>query len=556
MPQLATSAEFEIPFSALRFAADKVQDWGINFQRNIRRNNEVAFWSPLDRNRDLYRVSDAGTLRGVRPPVQRNLQFIPYGLASTREGGDLDGRDTDSEFGFDIKYSITSSLTLDATYNTDFAQVEVDEQRVNLDRFNLFFPEKRPFFLENAGQFSVGNPQEVELFFSRRIGISDEGQIIPVDGGLRLSGKLGASNNIGLLHMQTEAVDGVAPGNRFTVARFSRELPNRSSVGAIFTNRDGDGSYLVPKADDKNRVWAVDGRWGIGDNLLLSGWVANSRTPGLIGDDSAFSLASNYSSALWEFDLRYSEVEENFNPETGFLARTDYRRARAFLQRRVRNNQWSRFLEMRPHVMVSSYWKPDGFIESGRVHLHLPTEFRSGGHFGPAINFTRAGVIEAFEIVDGVIVDAGTYNHSEITLGLASDNSQPISYGLNAAVGGRFGGDRASLSPWITYRREEKFVASLGLDYNDYDLPGGEFTAHLARLRLSYSFTPQVQLQALVQYNEQADIIGTNIRFSWLRNANSGLFLVYNEVDERAVGAPPAGREFILKYSHIFDLLN
>ena len=158
----------------------------------------------------------------------------------------MDGTETDTEFGIDLKYSITPSLTLDATYNTDFAQVEVDEQQVNLDRFNLFFPEKRPFFLENAGQFSVGQTEEVELFFSRRIGISDDGEVIPVDGGLRLSGKIGSSTNVGLLHMQTEAVDDVAPENRFTVARISQELPNRSSIGAIFTDRNGDGSYLVP----------------------------------------------------------------------------------------------------------------------------------------------------------------------------------------------------------------------------------------------------------------------------------------------------------------------
>jgi len=200
------SAESEIPFKTLRFGTDKKQDWGINFQRNVRRNNEVAFWAPLERNRNLYRISEAGTLHGVAPPTQRNLQITPYALGKARRGGELDGTEKDSEFGFDVKYSITPSLTLDGTYNTDFAQVEVDEQQINLDRFNLFFPEKRPFFLENAGLFSVGNPREVEMFFSRRIGISDDGDILPVEGGARLSGKVGDSTNIGLLYMATEAV--------------------------------------------------------------------------------------------------------------------------------------------------------------------------------------------------------------------------------------------------------------------------------------------------------------------------------------------------------------
>ena len=550
------SAEFEIPFRSLRFGRGATQDWGINFQRNIRRNNEVAYWSPLDRSRNLYRVSEAGTLQGVTPPASRNLQLTPYGLASARRGGELDGTETDTEFGIDLKYSITPSLTLDATYNTDFAQVEVDEQQVNLDRFNLFFPEKRPFFLENAGQFSVGRSEEVELFFSRRIGISNDGSVIPVDGGMRLSGKIGSSTNIGLLHMQTAAVDSVAPENLFTVARISQELPNRSSIGAIFTDRNGDGSFLVPAGDDRNRAYAIDGRWGIGDNLTLSGWLAQTDTPGLDADDRAFGVQAAYTSADWQVDTHYTEVQPNFNPELGFLSRTNYRKFETIILRNVRNDAWQRVLQLRPHVAYRSYWKPDGFQESGLVHLHLPVDHRSGSEWGPVVNFTRDGVVEDFEIVDGVIVPADTYDHTEFVLRGETDESRPLSYGFDATVGGRFGGDRASISQWVTYRRGETFRTSLTFRYNDYDLPGGEFTAHLARLRLSYSFSPKIQLQALIQYNELADTVGTNLRFSWLQSANSGLFLVYNEVDERAVGAPPAGREFILKYSHIFDVFD
>jgi hypothetical protein len=552
------SAEFQIPFRSLRYSNDEVQDWGINFQRNIRRNNEVAFWSPLDRNRNLYRVSDAGTLTGVRPPPQRNLQFTPYGLASAKRGGEYTDTDTDTEFGFDIKYSITPSLTLDATYNTDFAQVEVDEQQVNLDRFNLFFPEKRPFFLENAGQFEVGNSQSAQIFFSRRIGIAEDGTIIPVDGGLRLSGKVGNATNVGLLHMQTEAVEDIAPGNKFTVARVSQELPNRSSVGMIVTDRTGDGSFLTPKADDRNQVYAVDGRWGIGDYVSLYGWYSKSDTPGLDDNDEALSAQGTYSSPLWEIRGEYTEVEENFNPEVGFLSRTDYRNFNFFLQRRIRNDGWEKILEIRPHINFRNYWKFDGFNETRLIHFHLPVEHQSGAETNYIVDFTRDGVIEPFEIVDGVIIPAGTYDHTDLRFRGESDDSQPLTYGVDATVGGRFGGDRIAMRSWVGYRIGETFRSSLSINYNKFDLPyeNGEFTANLARLRLSYSFSPKMQIQALVQYNEQADTIGTNLRFSWLQTANSGLFLVYNEVDERGIGAPPTGREFIVKYSHIFDLLN
>lgn len=552
------SAEFRIPFHTLRYGRGDVQDWGINFQRNIRRNNEVAYWAPLDRNRNLYRVSDAGTLKGVAPPPQRNLQITPYVLGQWRRGGTIEGTESNSDFGFDAKYSITPSLTLDLTYNTDFAQVEADEQQLNLDRFNLFFPEKRPFFLENAGQFAVGNGEEVEMFFSRRIGIAADGTPIPVDGGARLSGKIGETTNVGLLYMSTEGVEGLAPGNDFAVARVSQELPNRSSVGAIFVNREGDGSYLVPPELDSNKTYALDGRWGIGDNVLLSGWAGRTETPDLTGRDDAFSFKADYNAIKWAANASYTEVGEDFNPEVGFLARTEYKKVSAFIMRRIRPDDLWGLLEIRPHVSYSGYWKFDGFQETGILHMDVHWEYKTSTEFHTGYNLTTAGVTSPFEIVPGVIVPPGTYDHGELALYYTTNSSKPLSFNVRTVTGGQFGGDRVSIAPTLNYRIGETFRSELSVRYNDYDLPvpNGEFTANLARLRLSYSFTPKIQLQALVQYNDTSERLGTNIRFSWLRNANSGLYLVYNEVDERAVGAPPTGREFILKYSQIFDVFN
>ena len=181
-------AEFAIPFKSLRYGGGKDQTWGINFQRNIRRNNEISFWAPLGRQYNINRVSDAGTITDLQPPHQKSLKLTPYGVAKRNEGNTI-ASGTDYETGFDLKYSLTPSLTLDVTYNTDFAQVESDEFQVNLDRFSLFLPEQRPFFLENAGQFSVGISRQAELFFSRRIGIGPNGAQLPIDGGLRLTEK-------------------------------------------------------------------------------------------------------------------------------------------------------------------------------------------------------------------------------------------------------------------------------------------------------------------------------------------------------------------------------
>ncbi len=552
------SAEFEIPFRTLRYGSEVRQDWGINFQRNIRRNNEISYWAPLERNRNLYRVSEAGTLRGIEPPPQRNFKITPYVLGQSRRGGELDGTENDSDFGFDIKYSVTPSLTLDLTYNTDFAQVEADEQQVNLDRFNLFFPEKRPFFLENADLFSVGNGQEVEMFFSRRIGIGDDGDRIPVEGGARLSGKLGERTNLGFLYMGTEAIAGIAPGNEFFVARVNKELANRSAVGAIFVNRHGDGSHLVGTGDDYNRTYAIDGRWGIGDNLLLQSWAAKTETPGLDGKDHAFALSSEWSSAEWAMSAAYAEVGEDFNPEVGFLARSDYRKVRLFALRRVRPEDLWDLLEIRPHASYTGFWKFDGFQETGFLHLDVHWEFKTGAEIHTGTNFTRAGVVEPFDIIDGVTIPVGTYDHAEVALNYFGDESRPLSFNIRSVVGGQFGGDRVSLTTGVNYWSGQKFRSELSFNYNEFDLPvpGGQFTANLLRLRLSYSFTTKVQLQLLSQYNEIDDTLGTNVRFSWLRDANSGLYLVYNEVDERGIGALPTGREFIVKYSHIFDLFH
>ncbi|MEX2495767.1 MAG: DUF5916 domain-containing protein [Woeseia sp.] len=553
------SAEFEIPFRSLRYGPADMQAWGINFQRNIRRNNEVAYWSPLPRQHGLYRVSEAGSVEALRAPPQRNLKVTPYLLSRQSRGGDLPpGVRRDEEFGFDIKYSLTPSLTLDGTYNTDFAQVEVDEQQVNLDRFSVFLPEKRPFFLENAGQFTVGNAEEVELFFSRRIGIAGDGSPIPIDAGLRLSGRIGSATRVGLLHMQSDAVAGTAPGNGYTVARVSQELPNRSSIGALLVNRSGDGSFLLSEADDENQTYAVDGRWGIGDKLSLETWAARTETPRLSGRDTAFAIKGNYSSATWTSRLNYTEVGADFNPEVGFLRRRNYRRGEAFVLRRIRPDDLWGLHEMRPHASYTGYWNFDGFQESGFLHLDSHFEWRNGIEFHSGINLIHEGVLQPFDLVAGVAVQPGNYDNSEAQLVFITNQGAPLSLSMTTRFGGFFSGERMRLTPTLRYRIGETFSTELSVDYNDVDLrtPDGEFSLTLTRLRLSYSFTPKVLLQALLQYNDIDRVMATNLRFSWLQSANAGLYLVYNEVEDRGLGALPAGRELILKYSRIFDLLN
>jgi hypothetical protein len=280
---------------------------------------------------------------------------VPYVLSESRQRGtQARGTTTIGNIGGDLKYGITPSLALDVTINTDFAQVEVDDQQVNLDRFSLFFPEKRPFFLENAGLFSIGISREAEVFFSRRIGIGPGGRPIQIRGGGRLSGRVGQGLDIGVLNIQTEAEPGVAPSNNFSVARLRRELPNRSAIGVMFVNRQGTGE--LAGASDYNRSYAIDGRLGIGRNAIVSGFLARTQTPGRSGDDYAYELGSSLTLPRLRLTGAYAEIGDNFNPEVGFLARGGFRKVNGTAFTYLRPANLWKFHEIRP----TSYIAPTG----------------------------------------------------------------------------------------------------------------------------------------------------------------------------------------------------
>ena len=551
------TAEFAIPFRTLRYASGVTQTWGLNFQRNIRHRNEQSYWAPLPRQFNLNRLSLAGELRGLEAPPPRNLQLNPYVLGKALRR-DADSRATTlGDMGGDLKYSVTPSLTLDLTYNTDFAQVEVDDQQINLDRFNLFFPEKRPFFLENAGLFSVGQPGELELFFSRRIGIGDDGVQIPIRGGGRLTGQVGANTHIGVLNMQTAGVAASeTPSNNYTVARVRQDLPNRSNVGAIVVNRRATGGFAA--AGDVNRSYAVDGRWGIGETVTLSGFAAGTETPGVTGGTHAHNFAASYESERYRYGGGFTEVGPGFNPEAGFHARRGYRRIDSAFRTAFRPDNDIGFHEWTPHAAVFLIRDFDtGQVESDWIHLDNTMEWRNGFWASAALNLTTEGVLEPFEVFPGVVVPADRYDHAEAQLRFRTDQGAPLSLEFFSVFGGLFGGRRSTVGPRLSLRLGERFNTQVSWDRNDLDLPGGAFVTNLSRLRLNYSFTPRVFLQALVQYNDRARLWSSNIRFGMLSDANTGLFIVYDDIEGFDRFRPPgAGRSLTVKYSHLFDLLN
>ena len=557
------TAEFAIPFRTLRYPRGEVQTWGLNIQRNIRHRNEESYWSPLPRQFNLNRLSLAGELHGLEVPSQRNLKLTPYLLGEAMRSEALDRTTSTGDAGVDLKYSLTPSMTMDLTYNTDFAQVEVDEQQINLDRFSLFFPEKRPFFLENAGLFSVGQPRQVEIFFSRRIGIGEGGEQIPIIGGGRLSGQVGNGTNLGFLNMQTASLRGSVPSQNFTVARIRQDLASRSNIGAIFVNRQATGS--LAEGSDFNRSFAVDGRIGIGQPGTISGFAARTETSGETNADThAVGLSGEYEIANMRLNLGYTEVGPNFNPEVGFYQRRGYRRLNATVFTFFRPENFLSLHELRPHVMHYTVWNfASGRHESQFTHIDNHWEWLSGHEVHTGVNLVKEGLFQPFEIFPDVIVPTGIYDHAEARLTAHTDRGAPFSAAIGSTIGGFFGGDRVQLGPSVSVRAGETFNAQLRWDWNDINLPGGDFITNLGSLRVSYSFSTRLFFQALLQYNDRADLWSSNVRFGLLSDANTGLFIVYNDIQglgsldpHLAIEESVLGRSLTLKYSYLFDLLN
>ena len=554
------SAEFAIPFKTLRFSSDKDQSWGANFQRTIARKNEHVFWSPIPRQFSLNRLALEGTLTGINVPTDRNIKLMPYVLGNNNKViNETSYSKSEGDFGFDAKVGVTSSLTMDITYNTDFAQVEADEQQVNLDRFSLFFPEKRAFFLENAGLFSAGENTyygpDIEMFFSRRIGIVS-GNRVPILGGGRLTGDL-RGFKLGILNMRTGSVKNVSDGDDYGVFRLKKELPNRTYFGGMVTRKKGlgDAGYI-------NQSYSVDGALGIGDAIQLIGFAAKTDpAPGIKGnnDSYAYVLEANRNTQSFTNQIRYSEVGKNFNPEMGFVKRLGYRKVLFRILNRTRPKDFFGILELRPHITYWGYWKlEDGFQETGFLHIDNHWEFRNGFRIDTGINFTKEGVVDSFQIVSGKWVPPSTYDNKELHIRTNTNLTKPFSIILVTKIGGFFNGDRKNFDTTLRYRFGDRFTSEVISKYNDVKLDdGGEFITHLMRGRLTYALASNIYIQSLLQYNNQSDEWSMNWRFIWQQSAATGLYIVYNEAqDYDGIPITKSTKSFVLKYSYLFDIMN
>lgn len=549
------SAEFAIPLRTIRFASGEDRVWGLNIQRNIRKTNEIAYWAPLPIQFDLKRLSLAGELTGLNLKSPNNLKFIPYVLDKVTRDFTKDPSKAKNtpDVGADIKYSITPSLTLDLTYNTDFAQVEVDQQQINLDRFNLFFPEKRPFFLENAGFFTVGSPGEVDLFFSRKIGISGSGQIVPILGGARVSGRVNKTN-VGALSMFTDDValnDSVSiQRNNFNVVRINQQVGQRSTIGGMYVSRDGIGET----ENDFNRVFALDGKIGIGKKAQISGFFARSNSPDSVEDGNSFKLQGQYQWSGVEMNLAYTQVDEGFDPQSGFLFRKAFKKPEFLILKTIRmNGKLGGMLEIRPHISGRGFWNFQGFQETGFLHIDNHWVWKGGFEIHTGINFTEEGSQNDFQISGlGINHPAGSFPNQEAQIVVMTNPSKKFYISTRHTMGGYFSGSRSAHSGTVGFRLGDRFNSEYTFNHNDIYLLERNFATDVYGARLSYSFAPRMTLQSFIQYNSAADIVSANIRFNLLEQANTGLFVVYNEIWDKGI---VANRSFTIKYTHIINVL-
>jgi hypothetical protein len=548
------TAEFRIPLRTLRYGPAP-QTWGVNFFRNIQRTRERTYWAPLAREYNLGRLSSAGELRDLNLQTPRNFKVLPYVVSSANRNftpGATTGLDGD--VGFDAKFGLTPSLNLDATYNTDFAQVEVDTQQINLTRFNLRFPEKRPFFLENSGLFQIGKDRELDLFFSRRIGLDDNGALVPIRGGGRVSGKVNGFN-VGVLNMQTGNA-GRRPGNNFSALRASRDLPNRSGIGAMFVNRAATGS--LASSGDWNRTWGADARLGLGEHFTTSGFAARTETPGLAGRDYAYNVDSEWDDGRHFAALEWGVTGEDFNPEAGFLETPGgYRRFRVRLEETMRQETirgWG-FRDLLPHMNYTRYDYLDGGLLNAELHVDNHWDWENGNFVTAALNGTWDGLRVPFQVYPGITIPAGEHGGPRLTLRANSDRRQWMFGRMQWDIGRFLNGDQNGLTAQLMLRDSGRLAVDTTWNYRAIALPQGAFHTNLGNMRVTYNFTPSVFVQSLLQYNDRTDRWSTNLRLHWLETAGTGLFVVYNDT-ESLNGVGPINRLFIVKYVRQFDILN
>lgn len=573
------TVEMAIPFKSLRFRPGRSQLWGVQLGRDIRASFEEAYLTavPISAGPGQFRVSAAATLTGLEVPEgNRTFEIKPYvigSLATDRTAVPPVANDGDGDFGVDLKYGLTENLTADFTYNTDFAQVEVDEQQVNLTRFSLFFPEKREFFLEGQGIFDFGSApgfggivstrgsataapgvfgagDAPTVFFSRRIGL-DDGQTVPILGGGRLTGKVG-DFSVGAVNIQTDAAaETDARSTNFSVLRVKRDILRRSRVGAIFTNRSVSAS-----GDGSNQAYGLDGAFSFYDDVNIYGYYARTETPGLQGKNDSYQAAFSYEGDLYGLQVEHLLVGEHFNPEVGFVRRDDFRRSFAYAQFSPRPRDIAAIRQFTWGASLDYIENGAGQLESRIARASFRTDLENSDSLNVDVQRDYEFLSEPFQIATNVAIPVGGYEFQDYMVSYRMGPQRRLAGSVSFQRGAFFDGTITA----VGYSRgrielTREFSLEPGVSVNRITLPQGRFTAKVAIMRLTYTFTPRMFVGGLFQYNSTGDVLSTNVRMRWEYRPGSELFVVYNDQrdTETGRGYPRLeNRAFVVKLTRQF----
>jgi hypothetical protein len=561
------SLEMAIPFKSLRYRGAGAQLWGINFRRMVKWKNEESYLTRMAAawgNQAVFHVSAAGNLVGLETPAQSmNLEVKPYvasSLTTNQASDDPFSNRFDGDIGLDFKYGVTRSLIADVTVNTDFAQIEEDVQQVNLTRFSLFFPEKRDFFLEGQGLFAFGSIVGASLsantggdvpilFFSRRIGLS-EGQAVPITVGGRLTGTVG-KYGIGAMQIRTnDKPEAGALETDFTVLRLKRDVLRRSNVGLIVTHRtpdvDGGGS---------NQTLGLDANFAFFTNITFSTYYARTAGSSENGDESSYRAKFEYAADRYGVSAEHLLVGDDFNPEVGFIRRSDFRRSsltarfspRPRSSRLVRKYTWDAGFD---YITDGANTR----VENRAASSAFQIEFTNSDQWKVEYTDDYELLPEDFEIADDVVLPTGGYQFQNVAAEYQLGQHRRISGRIRVGTGSfydgtrrelTFGSGRAALSTRLNIEP--------GLTLNWVDLPQGSFETQLATARVIFTPSPRSLVSGLFQFNASARTLSSSVRLRWEYTPGSELFVVYTDNRNTLVSRDPRllNRSFAVKITRL-----
>ncbi len=532
-------AEMVVPFKTLGLKAANVSTMGVNFKRRIRRKNEEGYWSPVPRRFTIAYMSNEGDLLGLGAVATGgDVRIKPFATADAKRGTTTALGASGAKVGLDAKYRISQGIALDATLNTDFSQVDVDRQQINLTRFSLFFPEKRDFFLENADVFQFGDvpnerstvsrDAETQLFYSRRIGLSADGQPLPLTGGVRVSGE-SHGWNVGAMNIHQRESD-AAPASNFTVARVRRDLLPYTDAGAVLVYRRGQhGDYNAAYGVDfSTRLYT---RWAI--NAYLAGTRSDEATersrfrPGASTHEA--KISTSYEDGFYEATLLYADIGEAFDPQVGYVARRGVRNWYALAGIHPRPRHWWKIREIYPHLNLKYFTDRDGRYLTGDRHFAVTTLFTNSTQIEVGVNPQFERLLEPFQIRRDVTIPRGDYPWTEFRINASTDKRRLFYGSYDLVHGGFYGGRRTSNGIGATLSLKPHLAVGLTYKVNDVRLPTGSFRPTLIGIQSTYSFSPRMFLTGSAQINRDTNTTLTNIRFNFTHHPLSDFIVVYEE---------------------------